>query len=407
MQFWNRVRVALGRRPKAPKTTPGVFGFYAIYLSSFFFTFQIIIPVYINSTFVSQIASQDLVGLYYTVGAIFALLLLVKLPPALRRFGNRRTVLFLMALDIFALLGLGTLEEPLLLSIAFVLYQALIPAIIFNLDLFLESFSRDADTGAIRGAYRTLINFAVFLGILLAGIVLAENAFNTVYLLAAVFVIPAMALVFFSLRTFQDPPYLDLSYTEALKGLREEKNIRNVLGVQLLMRAFYVWFNIYIPLYLITQMGFSFQEILLVILAVPMISYLLIQYPLGKLADKVHFERGMIMVGFSIASFTTAIISLIYSESLVVWAIIIFVAKFGVAIVEIMGPSYFYKQIDASHVNLISMFRTIRPIATIIAPLVATGLLTLVGMPMQYIFFVFGAILLLGIPLARSLEPAE
>jgi MFS family permease len=134
-----------------------------------------------------------------------------------------------------------------------------------------------------------------------------------------------------------------------------------------------------------------------------LIPFFLIQLPLGRLADKRHDEREFLVIGFALLALATMLLSFITSENFILWAGLIALGRVGAAIVQIMTETYFYKQIDASNVNLISMFRSLRPVGTICAPLVATIALLFIA-SYQYLFLILGIIILIGIPVSRSLE---
>jgi len=231
-----------------------------------------------------------------------------------------------------------------------------------------------------------------------------DSQFWKVFLLGAIFLVPAIFLVFFSLKTFHDPYYVDISYRHAFHNLKKEPNIRNTMIIHFLLRFFYMWYAIYIPIYLSTEIGFSFDQILGIIIPITIVPFILLSYPLGKLADKRHIERELIILGFVILAFATILIAFVNSESIIVWTAVLLLGRIGAAFVEVMVSTLFYKQIEARHVNLISIYRTLRPASNIVAPLFATILLAVFGVTYQYIFLFLGLILLLGIPISYALR---
>ncbi|HET8574744.1 MAG TPA: MFS transporter [Candidatus Paceibacterota bacterium] len=395
------------RAPKAPEAAPEAFGFYAIYFASFLFILSYGLPLYLASSFVEKYADKQIVGLVFALGAALGLLILSKIPPVLRRYGNRRTALVLMALEVLSLLGLVVFRSPTLVLPVFLVQQALLPVIIFNLDLFLESFSQDSSTGTIRGAYLALTNFAIFVAPFIAGIVFTNGEFWRIFLLAAVIMLPATFFVFFSLRTFHDPLYVDISFFNAFRSLRGKPNIRNIVLARFLLRFFYSWFTIYVPIYLHTEIGFSLSQIIGIILPVALLPFLIVQLPLGRMADRAHNERELLILGFWILALATAILSFVTAQNIWLWMGLFALGRTGAATVEVMTETYFYKHVDASNANLISIFRSIRPTGIIVGPLTATLILVVFHVPYQYLFVILGALLLLGIPLAHTLKPTQ
>ena len=89
-----------------------------VYLLSILLVFHVAVPLYINSTFLSEFTSDDVVGLIYSIGAILTIITLILTSKALEVFGNYKTTLFLIFVEIFAVLGLAFSSDFLFLVIA-------------------------------------------------------------------------------------------------------------------------------------------------------------------------------------------------------------------------------------------------------------------------------------------------
>jgi hypothetical protein len=73
--------------------------------------------------------------------------------------------------------------------------------------------------------------------------------------------------------------------------------------------------------------------------------------------------------------------------------------------VEIMTETYFFKKIDGASVNMMSMFRTMRPWASTIGPILAMVCLTF--MDIKYIFIVLGLAMFYGLRFSLTLEDTK
>ena len=167
------------------------------------------------------------------------------------------------------------------------------------------------------------------------------------------------------------------------------------------MRIFFAIMIIYTPMYLLNHIGFSFSE-MGIILTVAMLAYLLLEYPLGKIADKRFGEKEILTVGFIILSITTMIISFVTGTSLVLWAIIMFSTRVGAAMIESMSETYFFKKTNSSDADVLSFFRTAGPIAYLIAP--TLGSIFLIFFDLKYIFLATGIIMLVGLKFSLAIK---
>ncbi|MFQ5662019.1 MAG: hypothetical protein ACE5F2_02085, partial [Candidatus Paceibacteria bacterium] len=68
--------------------------------------------VYINSSFLNQFISEELVGSLYIIGSLITISALTILPYVLRRFGNYLTLVVFTLIEILILLGMAFIKEP-------------------------------------------------------------------------------------------------------------------------------------------------------------------------------------------------------------------------------------------------------------------------------------------------------
>ena len=150
---------------------------------------------------------------------------------------------------------------------------------------------------------------------------------------------------------------------------------------------------VYSPLYLLS-LGLSWEQIG-IIFTIMLIPFVVIEYPIGILADKKFGEKEMIIIGLLIMGISSFGIFFLHTKSVLLWALVLLATRMGAATVEILRDSYFYKKIDGRDVDLISFFRTTRSVAYI----VATGFsaMLLIIAPMRYIFLLIAAMVFVGL----------
>ncbi|OIO32488.1 MAG: hypothetical protein COZ49_01620 [Candidatus Yonathbacteria bacterium CG_4_10_14_3_um_filter_47_65] len=380
--------------------------FRAIYSLAFFLALTISFPAYINSTFLEQYISESMVGILYTIGSILTLVVLINMPRIVRRFHNYHVTIALGILQILFLFTLAFSKNIYLLVIAFSCYLAVMSALWFTIDLFLENYSQNKSTGEIRGAYLTITNIAWIVSPLAVGTILSDSNYWRIYTIAALCIIPVMFLAYFRLRSFRDPNYETIPFFSAIKQSWKNKNIFKIFSIEFLLRFFYSWMVIYMPLYLHNHVGFEWQEIG-AIFTIMLLPFILFETPVGTLADKKWGEKEFLSIGIAIISISTVAIYFIDSTNFLVWTALLFVTRIGASIIEIMDESYFFKQIDGTDASLLEVFRNTHSLAYIISPIVAMIVLSLFGNDYRYLFLALGLIMATGLFQSLTLKDTK
>jgi len=364
-----------------------------IYLAAFLFYIPIALVSYINSSFLEEYVGKNFVGLIYIVASIVTILSLPKMRTILTHFGNRLTALAFCTLTLLSLIvfSSGTGVIPVILS--FIIYFTSLSFIFASLDIFIEDSSKDSSTGKIRGIYLLSINSAWIIGQFISSIIIDKIGFSGVYLLSAGFIMLGMLVIGFSMRDFRDPEYKKLSPFKTIKTFVKNKNLFSVYVSNFVLQFFYAIMVIYLPIHLHEYLGFEWSKIS-AIFVIMLIPFVLLDYPLGKLSDKIG-EKEMLAVGFFVAFISTLAIPFITSSAFVIWAVILFATRIGAATIEVMNDSYFFKNIKKEDADEVSFFRNANPLAYVIAPLFATIILFFIP-EVKYLFFFLSLVLLAG-----------
>ena len=160
---------------------------------------------------------------------------------------------------------------------------------------------------------------------------------------------------------------------------------------------------IYTPLRLL-ELGFSWADMgkMFTFMLIP---FIIIEYPVGYLADKRFEEKNILPFALLIISLSTGAMTFLDSKSLIIWAAVLFCTRIGASLMEVLRDSYFYKRIDCEDVDIIDFFRNVTPLSYIIGAIIA--------MPVVYffqikaIFIIIGVVALTGIPVSLSLASSR
>ena len=367
--------------------------FRFLYFISFIFSIQYALVVYINSSFLELSAGEKIVSLIFTIASLLSILILLEMPRVLNRFGNYKTTIFFVLLNALALILLGTGKSSYIIFTFFVIYTVTNYCLILTRDVFIENYTLEGKVGRTRGLFLTIINLALVLAPSIAVFIITKTSYVGVYIVAGLFTLSSLFFIIPPLKNFKDPTYKRISVRETLKKISGDINLKRIYFTEFLLCFFYAWMIIYSPIYLHQYMNFSWESIG-IIFTIMLIPFVLVDYPLGRLSDKIG-ERKILAFGFFVVSFSTIIIFFIKTQNIFVWALVLFITRIGAAIIEVMDESYFFKKIHSSDAGLISFFRNMYPLAFVVAPLLAIPVLLCVP-HFKYLFLILGAIMLSG-----------
>jgi len=379
----------------------GVFGWLYIgmlFLSFFFFSLQ-----YINAPFLEQYLPVEQVGIVFAVTSFLSAVLLLVTPTLIRLFGIYRITIFFLIILYTATLTLASAQHVGVLFVSWAVYFMLLPILYFVFDIFLESsIQTESSTGGVRGVFLTMGTLAALVSPLLASLIVSQNeSYQSVFLLAAGFLIPLFFIVAYRFYGFIDPPYTQVRITSLITTLRKNKDICNVTIVQFILRLYFAGITIYLPIYLYQNMGMPWEHIgiMLFIMLVP---YLLIEIPSGLLADKKLGEKEMLIAGLVITSLSTAALFFISTPSLVLWSAAMFVSRIGASLVNTMSEVYFFKKVSGSNTDIITGFRLMRPLSIVVAPLFVSAFL--LSAPFHTLWLLLAVLMATAIPAALRLR---
>ena len=378
--------------------------FYVLYVLGFLFALSLALPIYINSTFLGEFLPEKYIGLVYAAGSFLTFIGLLFAPKVLERFGNFKTTAILALLEVTLMITLAVSNSVFLIVPVFMIYSALLSVMFLNFDVFLEHYSSDKKTGSIRGMFLTITNVAFLISPIAAGFILINKDYWKIYLLAAFFMLMVFVLLAQHFKEFKDVKYDHVPFWNTLKEVYRRKSLFNIFIANMLLKFFFAWMVIYLPIDLNEYIGFAWDEIGL-ILTIMLLPFVLFEIPAGKLADNRWGEKEFLIIGFIVMGISTIGLVFLSEPILWIWAIALFITRIGASLVEIMTESYFFKHVDDSDAHILGFYRNTRPVAYIIAPILATIALTFIDF--KFLFLILGFIMFAGIRYSLALKDTK
>lgn len=364
-----------------------------VYITSFIFSFNLALTAYINSSFISNYIHESNIGLIFSIAAFATFIGLQYLPHILGAIGNRDLALSLLFLALFSLCMLIIAKNPIVVTGFFILYIASNNLMVYSLDIFVEHFSKNSSTGKARGLYLMITNLAWMLSPFLAGTIVSKYGFDSLYSFVIYIILFVFLFIRFGLKQFKDSTYIKMSLFDGFSFIKNRPNISRIIILNFFLQFFFSWMIVFTPIYLREVVGFGYGTIGIIFM-VMLSPFVLLQLPLGILADKKWGEKEMLIIGFIIMGISTIAFGSYRGTSAIVFAILLFLTRVGASTIEVMCETYFFKQINDKEPEIISLFRTTAPIAFIIAPLIGSFLI--LRIPFYSIYSILGIGVLIG-----------
>lgn len=368
--------------------------FWFIYFLGFLWAFAYALPLYVQSSFVESFVGVENVGAIIFVGTVATLLAMMSYPYLIKRFHNYRiavAAVMLFLISIIFLITAGTIW-------ALVFYIMVVVAgniFSINLDIFLENISNDRTTGAIRTSMLTTINIAILISPMIMGFIVGDNNFKRVYMVAGVVYLPILLLLFYYRKLIEDKGvYYKRRTWHALKRVfLTHQDLLRIFSSEFSLRFFYATMVLYVPIYLRQQIGFSWSQIG-AIFTIMLLPFVLLQMPAGRIADKWLGEKEMLLSGIALMALFSLVVFFLRLELFWVWAFVLFMTRVGAALVEAMDETYFFKKVDKEDMDLINIFRYIRPLGWLSAA--AVSYVILIFFPLSYVFGFLALVLIIA-----------
>lgn len=354
---------------------------------------------------------ESLVGLLYSLGSLFALIIVFLLPKIFKYSFPVKYVLASAAF-ISTVAFAGLIFAPKLAPFAivfFVLYLIANTCIFYLADIVITHYSNPENTGTMRGVYLTMMNIAWVIMPFISGSLVQETGrYLTVYAIAGVLITLAGVLALFFFESFtphtshhHERPHMNL------KTFFQNRDLRMIFNTNMILQTFYVVMVIYTPLYLSQNIGLSWSEIG-IIFTVMLTAFIIFEYPLGYIADHYLGEKEILTLGLLIMAGATLGMALMPTGiSWLWWMLLMFGTRVGASMTEVMNETYFFKHVTADDVSYMSYYRNTRPLAYIIAPIIVSFLIGAFHLDNRHIFIALAVTVALGLVWSLRLKDTK
>ena len=297
--------------------------------------------LYILSSYFAQISGESLVGSFYLVAFVLVFWLLMHLQPIVHSLGSVRFLGILLV----GLIGTSfflSLDDPSWAGAAALLAYMICNNLLWSvMDVLVEDFSSDQVSGRVRGLYLTVMNAGLLLAPILSTKTLALAGYPGIFTVLGIGYMLVFIAALIGLRNHRTARLPKIAFAETIRKVMKRKNVLLIYGVSWTLEFFYSIMIVYMPILLLSQ-GFDWEEIGF-IFTVMLIPFVLVQYPLGIMADKKWGEKELLFVALVILGVSTAVAGFTRSTDVVFWAGLLFVTRFGAAALEVLRDSYFYR----------------------------------------------------------------
>ena len=355
---------------------------------------------YINSSFLETFLNEKEISIMYSLSAIIAIIILLEMPKILVKICNHKILSTVIVATGLSLLVLIFIKEKYILIPAMLVYFTSGYILFFSRDIFIESVAKEETMGKTRGTVLVISNLGWVLAPFLAGIIITKFGFKPIYFIAFLMIILASIPLFGSIKKIKDKVYHKIPLKNTLKKVFTETGMRSIYLASFLLQFFYAIMVIYSPIYLSQNIGLPWDKIGIIFM-IMLIPFVIFEYPVGKMSDKFG-EKKFLILGFIICALATFLIPFLHTNSVAIWAIILFLTRVGASVIEVTTESYFFKHVKTEDADIISFFRNAYPSAYVIAPLFATVVFFVA--PMSTIFYILAILMFCGILLASKLK---
>lgn len=372
---------------------------------------QIGFTTYIDSSYLSHALSKitaepdRFVGYIFAATAAIALLYFLLAPRLLRKFGNTKVSIMASSTLPVGLL-LIALPLPLPLTILTYLLITLDTTILFAaLDVYVSRYVSEEKMGFVHGIFFAMCSLGFMLSPALSGYIAAGYALHYVYIAAALSALPIPFIIWKSFYDFSDPGYENVPLFIGKELHDAAPDLLPVFSAQFALQTFYVMMTVYIPLYFVEHIGFTYDKFGYII-TIALAMFVILPTPFGWLADKFIGEKEMIITGMILMGASLIAIPILAEQhhTFLLWAIILIFSRIGATATESMSDAFFFKRIEYAHPSLIAFYRRARPLAWLIVPTIGATLLSLQIVDISHLLMYSGVAIIFTIVLTARLR---
>lgn len=342
------------------------------------------LPAYVQSNFLNKFVSLETLSLFFIIANALTVLCVIIFPQAIKSLSNFVTTKITIGLFGASLLSLSLVNGATSALWAIIFFTIASNLLWINMDILIETFSKNASTGTIRTVYFTFINLGWIISPTLSSWLINISGYQLIFVAAAFLTVPVFFVISRQKDNLkQEAKYHHEKFSSVLRNTWNNRNLRGIFFIALLLQIFYNTAVVYLPIYLHQNLGIAWSELGLMF-SIMLIPFLFFEIPAGIIADKYLGEKEFLFAGFAILIISLFLFFFVKTTSFWLWSSILFFSRIGAALIEAMRESHFFKLVDAKDISYINFFRSSAPLGYVIGPILAVIILAF--LPINYIF---------------------
>lgn len=381
------------------------------YVATIFYALHYFLLYFIFSDFLNQYFSPVKLSLIFAGSAFASIIISNFFGDILKKFTNYKSLISILIIQFFATISLVFVNNFNLYLISFlaILHITLVTIIWVSINIFIEEFSDHENIGSIRGTILTLYNFGAISAPFISAQFYNLIGYTGIFVLSALTILP---LIYLTNRFFNhvvEPKYKHINLFKSFKIIKNNRNVRGVITSSFILNSFYAVINIYLILYLTQDLGIPILLYLGIITPVSIIPFILIPYELGKYSDELFGEKKAMLFGIFLLSIILVSIYAfdIKTTNILIWMVILFLARLGATITETENYAYFYKEIDGSSAGLIALFQNMSHAGFLFISTTGALLIKLLDIKLTFMFLLVGLLGFLSIFVILKIRDTE
>jgi MFS family permease len=332
---------------------------------AFILSIHIAFIVYTGSTFLSGIFGTEYIWIIYSLGAFFSLLLNFSITPILRNVKIEKINTFSLLIAGSNLMLLSSTTAPFTIFLSYVLYTTLSEYLLMISSIMIEDLSKDVVTGSIRGRFITMQSLAYVVAPFFTSFTINYFGLSSIFLISGIFIFASLIYFKTYVKSVPEIKIPEINFYSSLKRIWKNYDIRVSILTLIAMNIFYVAAVVFIP-FKMESLGIPLTTYLSILMPIALTPFLFMPNILGHIEDVMKDEKQFIQFGTLGLIFSLALFSLVSSNSIIVWACILFISRIFASMTETSVNSYFFKKIGASDTATISLFQSSASLAYLI-----------------------------------------
>ncbi len=321
----------------------------------FFISLHYAVIIYSASTFLSTIFGEKNIWILYSFAALLTIILNISISNFIKKNSLNKLVKTTLLVAFLNLLNLAFNKIFFFIFISFILYLALAECLLLLSSILLEELSKNETTGRMRGNFLSIQHFGYLFAPFLSSFFIKISNINSIFFLSTIFIFTAFIIFNNNLSTIEKAEPSKRNFLQTIRKIFKNIDLRNIIFTYIGLHFFYSISVIYLPLKL-AESGITLTQYLGVLLPIGLFPFLFVPEILGYVEDKMKDEKEFIVVGFIGIIFMLNVFAFVNSSSLIIWALILFTSRIFTSIVEVSISSYFFKKVERSDTDIISIF---------------------------------------------------